>query len=204
MKKNPIIAILFILAFVGASCNGQDTNKQLVNNLIGTWEGSLYIDDEEIPTDFQFFESADGTTGNFIEVSYLHEYDGDFDIRYFAFVSGAYTVKNGKLSLTYFPETTSAEPFDEDVLMEYAAALMAYYQEEGREIFWEDESELSDSILEILAEEWGEVCEDRNNTNGDFSKLTVAEEKMSFVAGSRTLEFTKADHDWFTAYPFAE
>ena len=204
MKKNPIIAILFILAFVCSSCNGQNNDKKLVNNLVGTWEGSIYIDDEEIPTDYQFFESTNGTTGNFIEIAYLHEYDGDFDIRYFAYVSGEYTVKNGKLSLTYLPETISTEPYDEKVLIAYAAALMAYYQEEGKELLWEDESELAESILEILAEEWDGVCVDRNNTNGDFSNLTVTEKKMSFKAGSRTLEFNRADHDWFTAYPFAE
>ena len=204
MKKFYIIALLFTIACANSSFKDKDTDKQLVKSLKGTWEGSIYIDDEEIPADYQFFESNDGTTGNFIEIAYLHEYDGDFDIRYFAYVSGEYSVKNGQLSLTFFPETTSAEPYDEEVLMEYAAALMNYYQEEGKEILWESDADLADSVLEMFAETWDEVCEERNNTSSLFSNLTVTEDKMSFVDRDMTLEFKKANHDWFTAYPFAE
>lgn len=204
MKKLLLITILFTVACASSSCQDKQTDKLLAKNLKGTWEGSIYIDDEEIPTDYQFFESADGTTGNFIEIAYLHEIDGDFDIRYFAYVSGEYAVKDGQLSLTYFPETTLAEAYDEDILKDYAAALIDYYREEGREILWEDESELAVSILELLEENWGEVCEERNNANGNFSNLTVSQDKMSFVVDNRTLEFTKADQDWFTAFPFSE
>ena len=202
MKKLLFITLLFTVACVSSSYKDNDNDKQLAKNLKGTWEGSIYLDDE-IPVDYQFFET-DGTTGNFIEVAYLHEYDGDFDIRYFAFVSGEFSVKNGQLSLTYFPETTSTEPYDENVLMDYAAALMDYYQEEGREILWDSNDELADSVLEMLAEQWGMVCEERNNNSGLFSNLTVTEGKMSFVDGDRTLEFKKGNQDWFTAYPFAE
>ena len=204
MKKILLITLLLTVACVSSSYKDKENDKQLVKNLKGTWEGSIYINDEEIPADYQFFESNDGTTGNFIEIAYLHEYDGDFDIRYFAYVSGEYSVKNGQLSLTFFPETTSAEPYDEEVLMDYAAALMNYYQEEGREIFWDSNAELADSVLELFAETWNEVCAERNNTSGLFSNLTVTKDKMSFVDGDMTLEFKKADHDWFTAYPFAE
>ena len=199
MKKILFITLLFTVACVNSSYK----DKQLAKNLKGTWEGSIYLNDEEIPVDYQFFET-DGTKGNFTEIAYLHEYDGDFDIRYFAFASGEYSVKDGQLSLTFLPETTSAEPYDEQVLMEYAAALMDYYQEEGREILWDSVDELANSVLEMLEEEWGSVCEERNNTSGLFSNLTVTEGKMSFVDGERTLEFKKGEQDWFTAYPFAE
>ena len=202
MKKLLFITLLFTVACVSSSYKDNDKDKQLAQNLKGTWEGSIYLDDE-IPVDYQFFE-PDGTTGNFIEIAYLHEYDGDFDIRYFAFVSGEFSVKDGQLLLTFFPETTSAEPYDEEVLMNYAAALMDYYQEEGREILWDSVDELADSVLEMFAEQWGLVCEDRNNNSGLFSNLTVTEGKMSFVDGDRTLEFKKGNQDWFTAYPFAE
>lgn len=202
MKKLLFITLLFTVACVSSSYKDNDKDKLLAKNLKGTWEGSIYLDDE-IPVDYQFFET-DGTTGNFIEIAYLHEYDGDFDIRYFAFVSGEFSVKDGQLLLTFFPETTSAEPYDEEVLMNYAAALMDYYQEEGREILWDSVDELADSVLEMLAEQWGLVCEDRNNNSGLFSNLTVTEGKMSFVDGDRTLEFKKGNQDWFTAYPFAE
>lgn len=202
MKKLLFITLLFTVACVSSSYKDNDKDKQLAQNLKGTWEGSIYLDDE-IPVDYQFFET-DGTTGNFIEIAYLHEYDGDFDIRYFAFVSGEFSVKDGQLLLTFFPETTSAEPYDEEVLMNYAAALMDYYQEEGREILWDSVDELADSVLEMFAEQWGLVCEDRNNNSGLFSNLTVTEGKMSFVDGDRTLEFKKGNQDWFTAYPFAE
>ena len=204
MKKILLITLLFTVACVSSSYKDKETDKQLVKNLKGTWDGSIYIDDEEIPADYQFFESTDGTTGNFIEIAYMHEYDGDFDIRYFAYVSGEYSVKNGQLSLTYYPETTSAKPYDEEVLMDYAAALMDYYQEEGREILWDSDADLADSVLEVFAERWDAVCAERNNTSGLFSNLTVTKDKMSFVDGDMTLEFKKADHDWFTAYPFAE
>ena len=204
MKKILIIATLLTAVCIGSSCQDKNTDKQLVKDLIGTWQGSIYLDDEEIPTDYQFFESADGITGNFIEITYLHEIDGDFDIRYFAFASGEYSVKDGRLALTFFPETTYADPYDEDALGEYVAALWEYYQEEGRELLWENEEELSIAVLETFEDDWSQVCEDRNNEKMDFSNLTVTEDKMSFVAGDRTLEFKHADHDWFTAFPFSE
>ena len=203
MKKLLFITLLFTVACVSSSYQDNDKDKQVAKNLKGTWEGSIYLNDEEIPVDYQFFET-DGTKGNFIEIAYLHEYDGDFDIRYFDFVSGEFSVENGQLLLTFLPETTSAEPYDEQVLMEYAAALMDYYQEEGRDILWDSVDELANSVLEMLEEEWGSVCEERNNTSGLFSNLTVTEGKMSFVDGERTLEFKKGNQDWFTAYPFAE
>lgn len=202
MKKLLFITLLFAIACGNSSYKNND--NQLTEGLKGTWQGSVYLNDEEIPTDYQFFESADGKTGKFIEIAYLHEIDGDYDIRYFAYVSGEYVVKDGKLSLTYYPETTSAEAYDEDALEEYATALIEYYTEEGREILWEDASELAFSILEVLEEEWSEVCEERNNSMADFENLTISEDKMSFVADNRTLEFTKAEQDWFTAFPFDE
>lgn len=204
MKKILIITMLFMVACVGSSYKGSNNDKQLVKDLVGTWEGSVYIDDEEIPTDYQFFECAEGTTGHFVEIAYRHEIDGDFDVRYFAYVSGEYTVKDGQLSLTYYPESVHAEAYDEEVLNDYSSALLDYFNDEGREILWEDISELSETILELLEETWAEICEERNNTNGDFSNLTIANGKMSFVAGERTLEFTRADQDWFTAFPYVE
>lgn len=204
MKKIFIIALLFTVACVSSSYQDKNTDKQLAKNLKGTWEGSIYIDEEEIPTDYQFFESADGTTGNFIEIAYLHEIDGDFDIRYFAYASGEYSVKNGQLSLTFFPETTYAEPYDEEVFSDYVIALWDFYHEEGREILWEDESELASSVLEFFEDNWSSVCDARNQSESVFGNLSVTENKMSFVAGNETLQFKRADHDWFTAYPFAE
>lgn len=203
MKKALFIALLFTVACANSSYKGKETDKQLVQNLKGTWEGSIYLDDE-IPADIQFFESADGTTGNFVEIAYLHEIDGDFDIRYFAYASGEYSVKDGKLSLTFFPESTYAEPYDEDVLGEYVTALWEYYEEEGKELLWEDEAELAGSVLELFEERWSEVCEERNQSEHEFSNLTVTENKMSFTVGNGTWEFTRANHDWFTAFPFAE
>ena len=204
MKKILIITMLLTAVCIGSSCQDKNNDKLLAKNLIGTWEGSTYIDDEEYPVDYQFFESTDGTTGNFIEIAYLHEIDGDFDIRYFIYASGEYAVKDGRLSLTFFPETTYADPYDEDALGEYATALWEYYQEEGRELLWEDESELAVAVLETWEETWSEVCKNRNLSGNNYSNLTISENKMSFVADNRALEFTRADHDWFTAYPFSE
>ena len=204
MKKILIITMLLTAVCVGSSCQDKSFDKQLAKSLIGTWEGSIYIDDEEYPVDYQFFESTDGTTGNFIEIAYLHEIDGDFDIRYFAYASGEYSVKDGHLTLTFFPETTYADPYDEDALGEYVTALWEYYQEEGRQLLWEDESELAVAVLETFEDTWSEVCKNRNLSGNDFSDLVITENKMSFTAGNRTLEFTRADHDWFTAYPFSE
>ena len=106
--------------------------------------------------------------------------------------------------MTFFPETTYADPYDEDALGEYATALWEYYQEEGRELLWEDESELAVAVLETWEETWSEVCKNRNLSGNNYSNLTISENKMSFVADNRALEFTRADHDWFTAYPFSE
>ena len=85
--------MLFAVASMFTSC--EDPDKKLVNNLKGTWSGTTTIDDDDLPVEYQFFESTDGTTGKFVEIAYMHEYDGDFDIRYFAYVSGEYSVKDG-------------------------------------------------------------------------------------------------------------
>ena len=202
MKKILIVTLLCVLACVGSSCREKNNDKQLVKNLEGTWEGSIYLDDE-IPADIQFFESEDGTTGKFIEVAYLHEIDGDFDIRYFSFASGDYSVKDGQLSLTFIPESTYAEPFEEEDLNEYVTALWEFYQEEGRTLLWEDEEELKVSVLETLEDSWSQVCEERNASGNTFSNMTVTEDKMSFVVGDETWEFKRADHNWFTGYPYS-
>ena len=204
MKKITLITLLLIAACISSSCQNNNADKQLANSLKGTWQGSIFLDDEEIPADYQFFESTDGTTGKFVEIAYLHEIDGDFDVRYFSYACGEYTVKNGQLSLTFFPETTYAEPYNENDLEEYADALWAYYQEEGRKLLWENESELAVSILEMLEDEWAETCENRNASGNLFSNLTVTENKMDFVSGDQTWTFKRADFDWFTAYPFSE
>lgn len=203
MKRITLITLLLIVACINSSCQNNNADKQLVQNLKGTWEGSIYLDDE-IPADIQFFESKNGTTGNFIEIAYLHEIDGDFDIRYFAYMSGEYTVKDGNLSLVFDLETVYAEPYDENVLNEYAHALWNHYLEEGRELLWDNESELAVSVLEFLEDNWSGVCEGRNEAGNNFSKLTVSENKMSFAAGNETWEFKRADHDWFTGFPFDE
>ena len=202
MKKILIIALMLV-ACASSSCQNKNNDKQLVKNLEGTWEGSIYLDDE-IPADIQFFKSEDGTSGKFVEIAYLHEIDGDFDIRYFCYACGEYSVKDGKLTLTYIPESTYADPFDENDLNEYVTALWEFYQEEGRELLWADESELEVAVLETLEDSWSQVCEERNELGISFSNLTVTEDKMSFVVGDKTWEFKRADHNWFTGYPYFE
>lgn len=202
MKKILIIALMLV-ACASSSCQNKNNDKQLVKNLEGTWEGSIYLDDE-IPADIQFFKSEDGTSGKFVEIAYLHEIDGDFDIRYFCYACGEYSVKDGKLTLTYIPESTYADPFDENDLNEYVTALWEYYQEEGRQPLWEDESELAVAVLETFEDTWSQVCEERNASGNTFSNLTVTDKKMSFVAGDKTWEFKRADHEWFTGYPYTE
>ena len=202
MKKILIIALMLV-ACASSSCQNKNNDKQLVKNLEGTWEGSIYLDDE-IPADIQFFKSEDGTSGKFVEIAYLHEIDGDFDIRYFCYACGEYSVKDGKLTLTYIPESTYADPFDENDLNEYVTALWEFYQEEGRELLWADESELEVAVLETLEDSWSQVCEERNELGISFSNLTVTEDKMSFVVGDKTWEFKRADHEWFTGYPYSE
>ena len=204
MKKIFVVSLLFTIACASSSYKGNDTDKQLVKNLVGTWEGSIYIDDEEIPTDYQFFESADGVTGNFVEIAYLHEYDGDFDIRYFAYTCGEYSVKDGQLSLTFIPESAYAEVYDEEVFGSYVSALWDYYHEEGRQILWEDESELAISVLETFEAVWAQFSDDRNQEGSNFDQLTVTENKMSFMVGESTWEFNRANHEWFTGYPYSE
>ena len=201
--KKILFIVLLLVACVGSSCQDKKNDKQLVKSLEGTWEGTIYLYDE-IPADIQFFESTDGSTGKFVEIAYLHEIDGDFDIRYFSYACGEYSVKDGQLSLTFFPESTYAEPFEEEDLNEYVTALWEFYQEEGRELLWEDESELAVAVLETFEDAWSQVCEERNTTGSTFSNLTVTDNKMSFVAGDKTWEFKRADHNWFTGYPFVE
>lgn len=200
--KKILIILLFTIVGISSSCQNKNNDKQLIKNLEGTWEGSIYLDDE-IPADIQFFESTDGTTGKFVEIAYLHEYDGDFDIRYFSYACGEYTVKDGQLSLTFFPESTYAEPFDEDVFDDYVAALWEYYQKEGRTLLWEDESELAVAVLETFEDTWAQVCEERNQSGNTFGNLTITEDKMNLMAGDTTWEFKRAAQNWFTDYPYS-
>lgn len=205
MKKTLLImTLLLTVACVSSSYKDKNTDKQLAKNLEGTWEGSVFIDDEEIPTDYQFFESIDGTTGKFVEIAYLHEIDGDYDMRYFAYVCGDFSVKDGQLTLTYIPESTYAEVYDEDTFGEYVSGLWDHYLDEGRQLLWDDESELAVSVLETWEEIWAQVCEDRNQQGSNFGNLTVTDGKMSFVAGDKTLEFTQTDGEWFKACPCVE
>ena len=204
MKKIFIVSLLFALACASSSYKDNDTDKQLVKNLVGTWEGSIYVDDEEIPVDYQFFESTDGLTGNFVEIAYLHEYDGDFDIRYFAYTCGECSVKDGRLSLTFIPESAYADIYDQETFEAYVSALWEFYHEEGREILWEDESELAISVLETFEDVWAQFSEDRNQAGASFGNLTVTDDKMSFVSGESTWEFTHSEHEWFTGYPYSE
>ena len=107
-------------------------------------------------------------------------------------------------ALDFNPETTYTEAYDDDYLAEYAHALWTYYIEEGKELLWDDETDLAYSVLDMLNDEWSATCEARNEAGNSFSNLTVSDSKMSFVAGNGTWEFKRADHDWFTGFPFGE
>lgn len=205
MKRTLVMmTLLLAVACVSSSYKDNNTDRQLVKNMEGTWEGAVYIDDEEFPADMQFFAGAEDNTGKFVEIAYLHEIDGGYDMRYFAYVCGDFSVINGQLILTYIPGSTYAEIYDEETFGKYVAGLWNHYLDEDQQLLWDDESELAVSVLETWEETWAQVCEERNQQGIVFGNLTVTEDKLSFVNGDRTMEFTRTDHDWFTAYPYSE
>ena len=210
MKKVLFFTMLLAVASMFTSCENPD--KKLVKDLTGTWSGTTIFAEEEVPLVYQFFESADGLTGNFIELTVLSiedEIDGvDYTIPYYAYVGGTYKVDDGWLSIQYDLETVTIE-FDEEDVYEYVAAFLDYDREQGDQQWLDDTPEsLTEYFISSrqvsIGEEWTGYCEDFNNSKGDgFKDLTVSESSMSFKANDYNAQFHRAK-DMFDNYPFDE
>ena len=210
MKKFFLFAMLFAVASMFTSC--EDPDKKLVNDLKGTWSGTTTIDDDDLPVEYQFFESTDGHTGMFIEVTHLSILDTIdytvYEVPYRAYVGGSYSVKDGWLSITYDSETSTII-FDEDVAYDYIAAFLDNARERGDEDWMNETPEdvteyFINSRTEDIEDEWREMCDNFNKGKKDgFSHLTVSPSKMSFSASDGPAEFDRTD-DIFDSYPFED
>ncbi len=211
MKKLLLFTMMLAVASVFTAC--EDTDAKLAEKLKGSWKGTTLINDEEYPMAYQFFESTDGKTGKFVEMTsdkYLEEIDGEeYVLPYVVYVGGQYKIDEGWLSLTYSPETTVIEIY-EDALNNFAEAYLAYDRAK-------EEPSMGDATVEEVAElykeyifdedndNWTEMYEKLNANKADgFSNLSINEGKMSYKTGDAgRLEFESTD-EIFKQYPFDE
>ena len=210
MKKLLLITMLVAVASMFTAC--EDTNKKMAQDMKGTWEGSTYFGEDEYPADFQFFPDAEKNTGKFLEIDYLSISDDvdeiTYQMPYLAYVGGTYTVKEGKLFLDYDSESAWVW-FDEDPVIEYVNAFLAYDLEYGEGEWQEFEAqELVDYFIESRTEDlgsaWEEIIVDLNKgmSNG-YGELKVSPEQISYhTSDLGVLVFTRADYDVFDEYPF--
>ena len=211
MKRFLLFTMMLAVAFSFTAC--EDTDSQLAEKLKGSWKGTTLINSEEYPMVYQFFESTDGKTGKFVEItsdSYTEDIDGeDFKLPFNVYVGGTYKIDGGWLSLTYAPKTTIIE-LDEDALNEFALTYLAYdSQKEEPEMDGITPEDFMELYTEFVDDEdnanWTEMYEKLNANKADgFSNLTINEGKMSYKTGDAgRIEFTTTD-DVFVKYPFED
>jgi len=210
MKKLLLFTMLVAVASMFTAC--ENTNNKTAQDMKGTWEGSTYFGDEEYPADYQFFPDAESNTGKFLEIDYLSITDevGEeiYDMPYLAYVGGTYTVKDGSLYLNYDTETAWVW-FDEDPVIDYVDAFLAYDLEYGEGEWQEFEAQdLVDYFIESRTEDlgstWEEIITNFNSgmSNG-YGQLKVTETQLSYhTSDLGELVFTKAAEDLFDEYPF--
>lgn len=212
MKKAILFSLFIAVASLLTSCDNPDTT--LAQNLVGTWEGYNYFGDEEIDAEYQYFECDENNSGKFIEVNHLtfvDEIDSiEYEIPYFAYVGGEYYVKDGRLYMTYDPETAEVY-FFEDQAFEYVSAFLAWDREKGEGAWIEDTPEdvteyFIASRSESFGEDWSKMCEKANSNNSEaagFSELKVDQNTLSFHASDMgTLKYTRSEENIFEEYPF--
>lgn len=212
MKKLLLFTMLVAVASLFTACENPDNQK--AQNMQGTWEGYNYFGDEETPAEYQFYPEAESNHGKFIEMNHLvfnDEVDGvAFDMPYLAYVGGEYSVKDGRLYITYDTETAGVM-FDEDPILAYVTAYLEYDREKGEgEWIGELPEDVAEYFLntrtDSFGEAWTEMCQEFNDANvgaSGFGDLKISDNKLSYhTSDLGTLEYTLSEEDWFEEYPF--
>lgn len=209
MRRFLLFTMMLAVVSMFTAC--EDTDAKLAQDLKGAWKGTTLINDEEYPMAYQFFESTDGKTGKFVEItsdSYTEKLDGvEYGLPCFVYVGGQYTIDEGWLSLKYDPETTLIE-MDEDALRDFAEAYLLTVQDNPD---WADAT--VDDVMSLYSEivdeddqgSWQEMYEKSNANKADgYSNLTIKDGKMSYKTGDAgVVEFESTD-EVFKRYPFED
>jgi len=202
-----------MLAVVSMFTACEDTDAQLAEKLKGTWKGTTLINKEEYPMTYQFFESTDGKTGKFVEITsdkYTEEVNGEeYKLPFNVYVGGTYKIDEGWISLSYFPETTLVE-LDEDYLRKFAEVyLQSERMTDNTE--WADATpeDVMDLYTQYIDEEdqgsWIDMYKTLNENKADgFSNLTINEGKMSYKTGDAGRVEFESIEDIFIKYPFED
>ncbi len=205
-----LFALFIALATMFTACENNDA--KLVEGLKGSWKGESKVGGKTVSVEYQYFESTDGKTGKFVEItnlSYLDSLNGvEYAIPYLAYVGGEYSVEDGWFKIKYYPETTNID-FDQNAILDYAADFLQYQSEIG-DTTWADETpeSLKAFFIETLTDgcvnDWQESCEDFNNSIIDsFDNLYIDENTMSFKCGDLgKVEFQRKNHNFFDEYPY--
>ena len=209
MKRFLLFTMMLAVASVFTAC--EDTDAKLAQDLKGAWKGNTLINGEEYPMAYQFFESTDGKTGKFVEItcdSYTEELDDiEFELPCYVYVGGKYTIDEGWLSLKYYPETTIIE-MDEDAMKDFAEAYLLTVQDNPD---WENATPedvirlYSEIVNEDDQESWQDMYEKSNTSGADgFSNLTIKDGKMSYKTGDAGVVEYESAKEVFKKYPFED
>lgn len=211
MKRFLLFTMMLAVVSMFTAC--EDTDAQLAEKLKGTWIGTTLINEEEHTMMYQFFESTDGKTGKFVEITrdkYSEEVEGtEYELPCSVYVGGTYKIDEGWLSLTYAPKTAIIEMDDEEL----GAFADAYLHSEKvqNDPDWAESTveDIMDLYDQYIAEEeegnWTDMYENLNaNKNDGYSNLTIKDGKMSYKTGDAGVISFDSTDDIFKQYPFDE
>lgn len=210
MRKLSLLTLLIALATLFTSCEISD--DQLAQRLKGAWAGESIVNGKKAKMEYQYFESTDGKTGKFVEITHLNVSDTvngtEYVMPYKAYVGGDYSINNGLFSITYLPETIQIV-FDKDAINSYAQAFIANENgKENSEFANTTPEELAASIIKSgtkeLSSDMKSFYVDYNELKPDgYENLRISENKMSFMTSDvAKVEFNRMGNDILEEYPY--
>lgn len=210
MRKLSLFTLFIALATLFTSCEISD--DQLAQRLKGAWVGESIVNGKNAKVEYQYFESADGKTGKFVEITNLSVSDtingSEYVLPYKAYVGGDYSINNGLFSITYLPETTQIV-FDNDAINNYAQAFITNENgKENSEFTDTTPEELAASIIESgterLSGDMKSFYVDYNELKPDgYENLRIDDNKMSFMTSDvAKVEFKRMGNDILEEYPY--
>jgi len=209
MRKLSLLTLLIAIATLFTSCEISD--DQLAQRLKGAWAGESIVNGKNAKVEYQYFESADGKTGKFVEITHLSVSDtingAEYVLPYKACVGGDYSINNGLFSITYLPETTQID-FDKDAINNYAQAFIENENgKENSEFADTTPEELAASIIESgterLSSDMKSFYVDYNEMKPDgYENLRIDDNKMSFMTSDVAKVEFKRMNDILEKYPY--
>ena len=206
MKKSlffTALAALMVLVF--SSCTD---NKELLANMVGTYCDN---DPEETVT-IQFYPSADGHTGRFIEVRTFFEdmSDGDdieINVHGRVYITGTYTLTDERrLSYKYDLDDIGIF-YDDDDMEAYADRNIAFNDANGNKYDYQgvDKADIIATLESMLEKPHVELWKEfYTSENKDFETLSYSDvqcdgKTFSYNANDTRITYTREDEDMFDA-----